>query len=166
MEREERERLILQYDKMVHMFVNKYIRHEKDDATQELYLALIKAIDTFDVSRGTKLTTYVYLCLLFATFRFIDNSRDKHIDYEQYVDDIESGECSFDERLYQDSFHSDIYGRLHKCLSPSEMGLLMHLVNGGSLKEYVAKTGKTYSCVTSTLSNIRKKWRRYIDEHE
>lgn len=56
--------LVKQYTPLVHKIVNKYSWmspvHSRDDLVQEGLLGVVKAIETFDLSRGTRFMTWVY----------------------------------------------------------------------------------------------------------
>lgn len=56
--------LVEQYTPLVHKIVNKYAwmspAHSRDDLVQEGLLGVVKAIETFDISRGTRFMTWVY----------------------------------------------------------------------------------------------------------
>jgi RNA polymerase sporulation-specific sigma factor len=56
--------LVEQYTPLVHKIVNKYAwmspRHSKEDLVQEGLLGIVKAIETFDLERGTRFMTWVY----------------------------------------------------------------------------------------------------------
>jgi RNA polymerase sporulation-specific sigma factor len=57
-------RIIEQYTPLVHKIVNKYAwmspQHSRDDLVQEGLLGIIKAIETFDITRGFRFMTWVY----------------------------------------------------------------------------------------------------------
>jgi len=56
--------IVEQYTPLVHKIVNKYAwmspRHSKEDLVQEGLLGIVKAIETFDLERGTRFMTWVY----------------------------------------------------------------------------------------------------------
>lgn len=56
--------IVEQYTPLVHKIVNKYAwmspKHSRDDLVQEGLLGIVKAIETFDLSRGTRFMTWVY----------------------------------------------------------------------------------------------------------
>jgi len=56
--------IVEQYTPLVHKIVNKYAwmspKHSRDDLVQEGLLGIIKAIETFDISKGFKFMTWVY----------------------------------------------------------------------------------------------------------
>mgnify|MGYP006279804145 CR=1 FL=1 len=56
--------IIEQYTPLVHKIVNKYAwmspTHSRDDLVQEGLLGVVKAIETFDLERGTRFMTWVY----------------------------------------------------------------------------------------------------------
>ena len=56
--------LIEQYTPLVHKIVNKYAwmspSHSREDLVQEGLLGIVKAIETFDLERGTRFMTWVY----------------------------------------------------------------------------------------------------------
>lgn len=56
--------IVKQYTPLVHKIVNKYAwmspRHSREDLVQEGLLGVVKAIETFDLERGTKFMTWVY----------------------------------------------------------------------------------------------------------
>lgn len=56
--------LVEQYTPLVHKIVNKYAwmspTHSREDLVQEGLLGVVKAIETFDLERGTRFMTWVY----------------------------------------------------------------------------------------------------------
>lgn len=56
--------IVEQYTPLVHKIVNKYMwmspAHSRDDLVQEGLLGVVKAIETFDLERGTRFMTWVY----------------------------------------------------------------------------------------------------------
>jgi len=56
--------IVEQYTPLVHKIVNKYAwmspRHSREDLVQEGLLGVVKAIETFDLERGTRFMTWVY----------------------------------------------------------------------------------------------------------
>lgn len=56
--------LVRQYTPLVHKIVNKYAwmapKHSREDLVQEGLLGIVKAIETFDLERGTRFMTWVY----------------------------------------------------------------------------------------------------------
>ena len=56
--------LVQQYTPLVHKIVNRYAwmspQHSREDLVQEGLLGIVKAIETFDLERGTRFMTWVY----------------------------------------------------------------------------------------------------------
>jgi RNA polymerase sporulation-specific sigma factor len=56
--------IVKQYTPLVHKIVNKYAwmspSHAREDLVQEGLLGIVKAIETFDLDRGTRFMTWVY----------------------------------------------------------------------------------------------------------
>ena len=56
--------IVEQYTPLVHKIVNKYAwmspAHSREDLVQEGLLGVVKAIETFDLTRGTRFMTWVY----------------------------------------------------------------------------------------------------------
>jgi RNA polymerase sporulation-specific sigma factor len=56
--------VVEQYTPLVHKIVNKYAwmspSHSREDLVQEGLLGIVKAIETFDLQRGTRFMTWVY----------------------------------------------------------------------------------------------------------
>jgi len=56
--------IVKQYTPLVHKIVNKYAwmspAHSREDLVQEGLLGIVKAIETFDLNRGTQFMTWVY----------------------------------------------------------------------------------------------------------
>jgi RNA polymerase sporulation-specific sigma factor len=56
--------VVEQYTPLVHKIVNKYAwmspAHSREDLVQEGLLGIVKAIETFDLQRGTRFMTWVY----------------------------------------------------------------------------------------------------------
>jgi RNA polymerase sporulation-specific sigma factor len=57
-------KIVEQYTPLVHKIVNKYAwmspAHAREDLVQEGLLGVVKAIETFDLTRGTRFMTWVY----------------------------------------------------------------------------------------------------------
>jgi RNA polymerase sporulation-specific sigma factor len=56
--------IVEQYTPLVHKIVNRYAwmspKHSREDLVQEGLLGVVKAIETFDLERGTRFMTWVY----------------------------------------------------------------------------------------------------------
>lgn len=56
--------IVAQYTPLVHKIVNKYAwmspSHSREDLVQEGLLGVVKALETFDLERGTRFMTWVY----------------------------------------------------------------------------------------------------------
>jgi RNA polymerase sporulation-specific sigma factor len=56
--------IVKQYTPLVHKIVNKYSwmspTHSREDLVQEGLMGIVKAIETFDLERGTRFMTWVY----------------------------------------------------------------------------------------------------------
>jgi RNA polymerase sporulation-specific sigma factor len=56
--------IVKQYTPLVHKIVSKYAwmspKHSREDLVQEGLLGIVKAIETFDLDRGTRFMTWVY----------------------------------------------------------------------------------------------------------
>jgi RNA polymerase sporulation-specific sigma factor len=56
--------IVEQYTPLVHKIVRKYAwmapQHSREDLVQEGLIGVVRAIETFDISRGTRLMTWVY----------------------------------------------------------------------------------------------------------
>jgi RNA polymerase sporulation-specific sigma factor len=56
--------IVAQYTPLVHKIVNKYAwmspTHSREDLVQEGLMGIVKAIETFDLQRGTRFMTWVY----------------------------------------------------------------------------------------------------------
>jgi RNA polymerase sporulation-specific sigma factor len=56
--------IVKQYTPLVHKIVSKYAwmspKHSREDLVQEGLLGIVKAIETFDLERGTRFMTWVY----------------------------------------------------------------------------------------------------------
>jgi RNA polymerase sporulation-specific sigma factor len=56
--------IVEQYTPLVHKIVSKYAwmapSHSREDLVQEGLVGIVKAIETFDLSRGTRLMTWIY----------------------------------------------------------------------------------------------------------
>ena len=57
-------KIVEQYTPLVHKIVNKYAwmtpNHSREDLVQEGLMGIVKAIETFDLERGTRFMTWVY----------------------------------------------------------------------------------------------------------
>jgi RNA polymerase sporulation-specific sigma factor len=56
--------IVVQYTPLVHKIVNKYAwmspTHSREDLVQEGLMGIVKALETFDLERGTRFMTWVY----------------------------------------------------------------------------------------------------------
>ena len=56
--------IVAQYTPLVHKIVNKYAwmspTHSREDLVQEGLMGIVKALETFDLERGTRFMTWVY----------------------------------------------------------------------------------------------------------
>lgn len=66
MEKEKREELFKENEKLVYFVYNKYFNKNtnKDDLIQQGFCALLKAIDSFNYEKGIQFSTYAVRCIL------------------------------------------------------------------------------------------------------
>lgn len=141
------EKLIKGYHKMVQSVVHvrfwRLTECCKDDCMQVGYIAICKAVDSYDESKGSTLSSWVYSRITWDVIRFVQTNTVVHIPLEE-VSSYYKHELDFDdtEGLYanrfinildidevEDTEYSDEYTY---CM---EEGVIDNLVNSGLFKE-------------------------------
>lgn len=76
-----------EYSTLVHSISKRFTfnrnnKTREDDITQEGYVGLVKAMRTFDPSKGTKFITYAYICISNEIRKFlkVENRQPKTVD--------------------------------------------------------------------------------------
>lgn len=144
--------------KRAHTFSGDY--SDVEDLTQEGLLALYKAIDSFDLERGTKFSSFADACVsnriktVAAGIAKINDSRCPPIsdDSEIAVSDI-SPENICLEKEYEKSINKTILS----ALSPKEVEVFELYLDGMSYKEIAEKLNVPEKSVDNALFLIRKK---------
>ena len=137
--------------------------YEKEDLYQEAVIAFLRALHSFDESRGAGFYTYASSCIknhLLSLLR--SGRRQKSAAMVDYVS-IEEAEMIPDRDPETDWIEKeelyDTKMRIFSVLSDFEKDVLRYYLNGFSYKEIGEKLKKSEKSVGNALSRVRKKLR-------
>lgn len=107
--------------------------HDVEEIEQEAFISLLKAVETFDITRGVKFSTYAYKCIKSLTRRRVsygvDVSANKVIgesdgDKIELLDTIEDDKIDVVDDAFKKDLHSKIKDIMDKRLSKKEAYVL------------------------------------------
>lgn len=173
--------LLEQYKSMVRALSRPLflVDGDQDDLVQEGMIGLFKAIQTFDVSRGSSFETFANLCISRQLYSAIKASnRKKNIPLNSYISIYTvDGAFEDDKRdvptalntamadwqknpedivIGRESAHN-LERRLYSRLSKLETQVLEYFLKGLTYKEIADKLGKTPKTIDNALQRIKAK---------
>ncbi|MBQ8825474.1 MAG: sigma-70 family RNA polymerase sigma factor [Oscillospiraceae bacterium] len=159
--------LISRYIRLILKRANTYSDNYSDveDLTQDGMLAFYEAVDSFDLSRGTKFSSYADVCVsnrikTAAAKLAAINSRLSDIDSED--DDIRVTEASPESICLEKENFRSINREITAILAPLEVKVFRFYLDGASYKEIAEKLDITEKSVDNAVFRIRKKLKKFL----
>lgn len=157
--------LIERYRPFVEAIAMKYINSplEKEDLVQEGMIGLLAAINSYNVDKGTKFSTYASRCIsnsvqtaLRKFSRLKDIPQSSIVTLEEDYFDNQVSISAEDEYLAKESV-STLTDILYEGLSSFENEVLRLYIVGCSYGSIAEKLGKNQKAIDNAIQRIRKK---------
>lgn len=126
-----RELLISHNIGLVYSAVQHYLSgqdYDIEDIVSIGIIGLITAVDTFDITRNVKLSTYIYRCVKTEIFKFLVN-RNRYSPYDVVSFDEAFMIGQYNEFLYGELVTKDIYGVEEHLIRLEEEQIELQIVN-------------------------------------
>lgn len=166
---DEREAKILDNLPLVTFTIRKYYPTfiNNEDIFQDGVVGLIRAVDTFDESRGIVFSTYASVCIINGVrmgFRK-EKKQPETISFDQPLpntEDLTYGDLS------SGSYEMDYFdiSAFLKKLTAEEMAIFRLRNQGYTQAEIAAITGRSQSMVSRIITVMKKKWDRVYSVKE
>ena len=134
-----------------------------DDLRQEGLLTLLKAINTYDSTKGARFCTYAEVCIVNRMRSLAARAKKQPVRSDDLHDVIGAKEMSVEETpesiyLYKE-FISELWSGIDSMLSPVERKSLNHVMNGLSYRQAAEKMGVSEKSVDNAVQRARRKLR-------
>ncbi len=162
--------LVFRYSKLIFFKAETFAFSdiESDDLKQEGLMGLLKAINSFDVNRGVKFSTFAEVCIVNQMKTFIFKSRKNPIPSESLEDfssDFFSDKETPESTYINKEFFSQLWYAVDNILSETERKAFLLYINGMSYRETAEKLDISEKSVDNAMQRARKKIRMYIKEY-
>lgn len=133
---------------------------EADDLAQEGLLAFMRAVESFDESKGAKFSSFADVCITNG----IKNAAAKLNSGGNVSDDLDSAEdMSTPENIwFEKQAVSDLYDEIAALLSKMEWEIFRLYLDGASYVEIAEKLGITEKSVDNAVFRMRKKLKKLL----
>lgn len=162
----DREQKIMDNMNLVHYIVHKHFPQyiTNQDAIQNGYVGLIKAVDSFDESTGNTFSTYASRCIFneIAINLRKQNKYAKDISLHTVLANSDRRDDSLtieDILAYEDDYTSMYVQEFVRCLDKREITILRYLMDGKTQKYVSDRLGMTRSNVCRIVKVMRSKWK-------
>ena len=138
-----------------------------DDLRSEGFLALMKAISSYDPERGAKFATFAEVCIV-NRMRTCAARQGRNADKcerfdEESADELSAGETP--ESIYlSKEFFSELWSSICSVLSASELKVFESCVRGMSYKATAEKLGISEKSVDNAMQRARRKIKKLFSE--
>lgn len=140
-----------------------------DDLRSEGFIALMKAISSYDPSRGAKFATFAEVCIV-NRMRSCNARLRRNADKHESIDDEAAGELSAEETpesIYlSKEFFSELWSSICSVLSASELRVFDLCVGGMSYRAVAEKLGISEKSVDNAMQRSRRKIKRLLREQK
>lgn len=139
---------------------------ESDDLRQEGLLSLLLAIDSFDITRGTKFATFAEICIQNKMKTIVARSSKKSLNSES-INELSDAEIISDEEtpesiyLYKE-FISELWKSISESLTKMELQAFRLHVRGLNYSAAAERLGISEKSVDNAVQRARKKIRSII----
>lgn len=191
------ERFIKGYHKMILYIVGKKLggitRNYKDDCMQVGYIAVCKAVSTYDETKGLSLSNWINKRAYWDIVRFLNNNNLVHIPLDEVtnyykevskssdtsvlyedrfidmldIDIADNEECaySFEEDILRVEFCKEILEEARHILSDREYDcLVMYCIEGAKVRKIAKKYDLPEGMVHQILARVTRKIKREFSE--
>lgn len=136
---------------------------DKEDLAQEGLMGLLKAVDSFDIGKGVKFSTYAEVCIVNSMKSLLYKERNtaaslENIDELSEINSVMDYETPESIYLYKEYF-SELLKNINDVLSESEKKVFNLCICGLSYKKAAEKLGITEKSVDNAMQRARRKIR-------
>lgn len=158
--------LILRYSKVILVKAGLYASNnaDADDLRQEGLIALMKAVDSFDGSRGAKFSTYAEVCINNQMRTYLAKLKKEPIPQSlEDIDDEQFTERETPESIYfNKAFFAELWFVVENVLSAAERQVFCLCIQGHSYSETAEKLGMSVKSVNNAMQRSRRKIRDFF----
>lgn len=162
--------LLSRYSRLVSIKSEIYAYSDTDseDLRQEGFLALLKAIASFEIERGFKFSTFAEVCIVNRMRTLAVGGLKKSIKSKSLDDIIEADELSVDETpesiyLYKE-FITELSSGIRSALSSTELKVFNLYIQGLSYRSIAERLDVSEKTVDNAVQRGRKKIRALISK--
>lgn len=142
--------------------------HDYEEMLQDGYIALIKAVESFDYSLGFKFSSYAIKCILSLTRTRLDYNKDLSLNTPinegaeteiEIIDTIEDESIDFEKDIINENFYREIKKNLSFNLNDIELEVIKAIYG----IDQEVKSYKDLSCILKLDINYLKKIKRQAE---
>lgn len=173
------------YNPIIEYYAKKYLPLvsnkgiDYNDLYQEGLIGLNSAIEGYKDQKDIKFSTFAFICIKRKIFSAIKSaSRKKHSilnesysiedninsDNITYYDVISDSNCDIEEKIINKEMQDEFNKKLNVSLSPFEKQVYKLRINGFSYEEIANALNKTIKSIDSSISRIKVKLRKILEE--
>lgn len=157
--------LMSRYSKLISVKSEIYANTEtdRDDLRQEGLLSLLKAIASFDSSRGVRFCTYAEVCIVNRMRTLASRAKKAPVRSDNFDEENDSGELSVKENpesiFLCKELISELWNGINTLLTPVERDSLRLSMEGVSYRAAAEKLGISEKSVDNAIQRARRKLR-------
>lgn len=158
--------LVEKYQNHLLNFIYKIVRDEKivEDIGQEVFLSIYRSLKSFDISRGTPFSAWLFISARNRCISELRKNRNRTIVSIEETPDLSLRESSPERGLIQSERLEAIQSSLEQLPEPFRSAILQSL-QGESLEEIARKDGVAEGTVKSRLFRAREKMKVLLREY-
>lgn len=145
------------------LFIDQF--HDYDEMISEAFIYLIKAVETFDYSKGYQFSSYAYKVILGTTRGRYDYNKHRSLDeplnaYEGETtlgDILEDESSSFEDELIEDEFYLQIRAELEYSLTDIEYQVIRYNYGIGGDKKTLKEICKELNISDNKLRTSKER---------
>ncbi len=158
--------LVRKYHKHLLNFIYGIVRDERkvEDIGQEVFLSIYKSLQSFDESRGTPFSAWLFMSARNRCISEVRKKRDKTSVPLEDVPDLRDSRKSAEEILFERERQNLLASSFALLPEPYRSSMVLHL-RGDSLEEIAEAEGISVGTVKSRLSRARERIKRFLADH-